>query len=133
MTLHRVNPSALVSPRGFSHAVVGEGRLICLAGQTALDADGRIVGHDVVSQFRQALNNVLTALDAAGGHPGELACMTVFVVDIVDYREHASELGRVWRKLVGSEYPAMAAVEVSRLWDEAALVELLGLAITSAR
>jgi enamine deaminase RidA (YjgF/YER057c/UK114 family) len=131
MSLERVNPAALAPPRGFSHAVVGTGRFICLAGQTALDADGQIVGHDVVSQFRQALTNLLTALDAAGGHPDELASVTVYVVDMADYQEQASELGRVWRKSVGSHYPAMAGVEVSRLWDADALVELQGFAITS--
>ncbi len=131
MTLQRVNPAPLAVPRGFSHAVVGEGRVICLAGQTALDADGRIVGHDVVTQFRRALSNLLTALDAAGGRPDQLASLTVYIVDMDDYREHAAEIGRVWRLLVGPEYPAMAGIGVSRLWDAEALVELQGIAITS--
>lgn len=131
MTLQRVNPASLARPRGFSHAVVGEGRVICLAGQTALDADGHIVGHDVVAQFRQALGNLLTALDAAGGSPDQLACLTIYIVDMDEYRERASEIGRVWRQLVGADYPAIAGVGVTRLWDAEALVELQGFAITS--
>lgn len=129
MTLRRINPDSLARPVGFSHAVVGEGKLICLAGQTALDEEGRIVGSDVVTQFRQSLANLLTALGAAGGRPEHLASLTIYIVDVDDYREHAAEIGRVWRTLVGSDYPAMAGVGVARLWDADALVEVQGIAI----
>lgn len=129
MTLRRINPASLAPPIGFTHAVVGEGRLICLAGQTALDAQGDIVGDDVVTQFRQALSNLLTALAAAGGTPEQLAALTIYIVDMDDYRAHAAEIGGVWRTVVGSQYPAMAAVGVSRLWDAGALVEVQALAI----
>ena len=71
MTIEPVNPPGLARPSGFSHAVVTTGgRLVFLAGQTALDASGAIVGTDVVAQFEQALGNLLTALRAAGGQPG---------------------------------------------------------------
>lgn len=129
MSLERINPDTLARPSGFSHAVVGAGRIVCLAGQTALDADGRIVGADVVEQFERALGNLLTALDAAGGEPRQLASLTVFVVDMADYRAHAGEIGAVWRRLVGRDYPAMAGIQVARLWDEEALVEVQGIAI----
>lgn len=129
MSLERVNPPELGRPSGFSHAVVGSGRVVLLAGQTALDRGGRVVGADVVEQFEVALANLLAALRAAGGQPDRLASLTVYAVDLADYRSHAAELGEVWRRLVGGEYPAMAAVGVSRLWDDAALVEVQGLAI----
>ena len=68
MTFDRINPAELAAPRGFSHAVsTTRHRTVYLAGQTALDADGTIVGDDVVSQFEQALSNLLAALAAAGG------------------------------------------------------------------
>ena len=129
MSLERVNPPELAPPSGFAHAVVGEGRLVVLAGQTALDADGRVVEGDVVAQFERALRNLLTALAAAGGRPEQLAGLTIYSVDLADYRAHAREIGRVWRELVGSQYPASAGIGVSRLWDEEALVELQGVAI----
>ena len=53
-----------------------------------------------------------------------------YAVDLDDYRGHARQIGEVWRRLVGLEYPAMAAVGVHRLWDPAALVELQGIAVT---
>ncbi|WP_426560275.1 RidA family protein [Angustibacter sp. McL0619] len=129
MTLERVNPPSLAAPSGFSHAVVGTGKVVVLAGQTALDADGRVVGTDVVQQFEQSLANLLAALEAAGGRPDQLAGLTIYSVDLADYREHARDIGRVWRRLVGTDYPASAGIGISRLWDEEALVELQGIAI----
>jgi enamine deaminase RidA (YjgF/YER057c/UK114 family) len=129
MSLERVNPPALAAPVGFSHAVVGEGRIVVLAGQTALDGEGRVVPGDVVQQFEVALGNLLTALDAAGGRPDQLAGLTVYAVDLADYRSRAREIGAVWRRLVGRDYPAMAGIGISRLWDDDALVEVQGIAI----
>jgi enamine deaminase RidA (YjgF/YER057c/UK114 family) len=86
-----------------------------------------------VAQFEQALGNLLTALAAAGGQAADLASMTIYVVNIDDYRAHAKEIGAAWRRLAGSEYPAMAAVEVTRLWDPAAAVEMQGVAALVSR
>jgi enamine deaminase RidA (YjgF/YER057c/UK114 family) len=129
MSLEFVNPPELATPRGFSHAVVGSGRVVFLAGQTALDAEGRIVGDTVIEQFDRALSNLLAALAAAGGTPAELAGLTIYIVDVEDYRANARAIGGVWKRLVGDTYPAMAAVGVARLWDEEALVEVQGYAI----
>lgn len=127
--LEHVNPPELGRPQGFSHAVVGRGRLVFLAGQTALDAHGVIVGAGVVEQFERALASLLTALRAAGGGPEHLASVTIYIVDVDDYRAHAREIGQVWRRLVGTTYPAMAGIGVARLWDAEALVEIQGYAV----
>jgi enamine deaminase RidA (YjgF/YER057c/UK114 family) len=120
MTIERVNPPALARPSGFAHAIVATGtRLVFLAGQTALDSTGAVVGDTVTRQFELALANLLAALRAAGGSAEHLASLTIYAVD----------LGEAWRRLAGREYPAMAAVGVSRLWDPAALVEIQGYAV----
>jgi enamine deaminase RidA (YjgF/YER057c/UK114 family) len=129
MSVERINPPDLAAPRGFSHAVVGRGTVVFLAGQTALDSSGRIVGTTLPEQFRQALSNLLVALRAAGGDPDGLASITIYVTDIEDYTAQAREVGRVWRELVGRDYPAMAALGVSRLWDVEAKVEIQGVAV----
>ncbi|MFE0796792.1 MULTISPECIES: RidA family protein [Streptomyces] len=130
MTAERLNPPELSPPTGFSHAVVATGnRVVFLAGQTALDTDGKVTGDTLVAQFETALTNLLTALRAAGGTPSDLARVTVYATDVAAYRTHAAELGRTWRELAGRDYPAMAVVEVVRLWDERALVELDGFAV----
>jgi enamine deaminase RidA (YjgF/YER057c/UK114 family) len=126
-----VNPAGLPQPSGFTHAVVSDGgRIVWLAGQTALDAEGSVVAPaDVVAQFERALRNLLTVLSAAGGQPEHLVSLTVYCIDIDDYRRHSQRIGQVWRQLVGTYYPAMAAIEVRRLWDAEALVELHGVAV----
>jgi enamine deaminase RidA (YjgF/YER057c/UK114 family) len=130
MSLHRHNPAELSPPTGFSHAVTATGtRIVFLAGQTALDTEGKIVGETLAEQFETALANLLTALAAAGGAPQDLARVTVYATDVADYRAHAPELGRIWRRLAGRDYPAMAVIGVVRLWDNVALVELEGLAV----
>jgi enamine deaminase RidA (YjgF/YER057c/UK114 family) len=124
-----VNPPELGTPSGFSHAVAGRGRVVLLAGQTALDPHGRIAGDGVVEQFERVLTSVLTALRAAGGGPEHLASLTVYIIDMDDYKAHSREIGAVWKRLVGRNYPAMAGIGVSRLWDVEALVEVQGVAI----
>jgi enamine deaminase RidA (YjgF/YER057c/UK114 family) len=129
MTLERINPPELARPSGFAHAVRARGTVtVHLAGQTAMDTDGRIVGRTVVEQFEQALGNLLTALRAAGGGPEHLASLTIYIVDVEDYRAHAREIGQVWRRLAGTDYPATAGIGVARLWDDDAVVELQGTA-----
>jgi enamine deaminase RidA (YjgF/YER057c/UK114 family) len=129
VTINRINPANLAEPKGFSHAVVGHGTTVFLAGQTALNAEGTIVGDTIVEQFEQALTNLLTALREAGGEPAQLASLTVYTTDMDDYRAHARDIGRVWQRLVGRDYPAMAGIGVARLWDKEALVEVQGFAV----
>ncbi|MFJ9415348.1 MULTISPECIES: RidA family protein [unclassified Streptomyces] len=127
--LERINPPQLSRPTGFSHAVrAASGTMVFLAGQTALLGD-QIVGAGIVAQFERALRNLLDAAAAAGAGPSDLAKLTVFAVDVADYRRHAPEIGLVWKRLVGSDYPAMAVIGATRLWDEAALVEIEGIAV----
>jgi enamine deaminase RidA (YjgF/YER057c/UK114 family) len=129
VTINRINPDSLARPSGFSHATVAEGRVVSLAGQTGTDREGNVVAGGVVAQFEAALGNLLTALAAAGGTPQQLASLTIYIVDMADYRGHSREIGEVWRRLVGGEYPASAGIGVSRLWDEDAVVELQGTAV----
>jgi enamine deaminase RidA (YjgF/YER057c/UK114 family) len=127
--LNRINPESLAKPSGFSHGVVARGTTLHLAGQTGMDASGAIVAGGVVAQFEQALANLITVVGEAGGSPDGIASLTIYIVDMDDYRAHAREIGAVWKRLVGTDYPAMAGIGVSRLWDSDALVELQGLAV----
>ena len=133
MDVERINPAELARPSGFSHAVAVTGsRMVFLAGQVGMDRTGTVVSGGVVAQFERALANLLTALGAAGGQPADLVGMTIYIVDLGDYQAHGRQIGAVWRRLAGTEYPATAAVGVTRLWDPGALVELQGVAAVSA-
>lgn len=136
MSMQRISPPGLARPSGFSHAVAvtGQaGRLVFLAGQIGMDQDGQVVGGGMVPQFGQALQNLLTALAAAGGEAADLVSLTIYLTDVPGYQAHGKEIGAVWRRLAGTQYPAMAGVGVTRLWDPAALVEIGGIAVVSPR
>jgi enamine deaminase RidA (YjgF/YER057c/UK114 family) len=132
MDMERINPAGLARPSGFSHAVSAPaGRLVFLAGQLGTDRDGQLVPGGVVAQFEQALGNLLAALAAAGGQSSDLASLTIYLTDVAEYQVHGKEIGAVWRRLAGQDYPAMAGVGVTQLWLPGALVEIQGIAVVS--
>ena len=125
--IERVNPPTLARPSGFTHAVRHAG-LIHLSGQTALNAEGRIVAGGIVEQFAQALDNLLTALRAAGGDPDYLLSVTIYLTDIPDYQRHGKQIGELWRQKAGREYPAMTGIGVTALWQPEAMIEISAVA-----
>ena len=126
------NPETLPRPSGFSHAVVAQsGRTVYLAGQTAQRPDGSIVPGSMAEQFDVAAGNVVLALQAAGAHPQDLVSLQIFVTDIVEYQRLAKEIGAAYRRHFGGHFPAMALLEVRRLFDPKARVELMGIAVTA--
>ncbi|WP_226531027.1 RidA family protein [Microbacterium paraoxydans] len=127
MTRQIINPDSLVTPIGFAHGVRA-GAFVYLGGQTAMDRDGRIVEGGIIEQFTQAFANVLATLDAAGGKPEDLVDVTIYLTDVEDYQRHGREIGRRWRDMAGTEYPAMAGIGVTRLWQPEALIEIQGVA-----
>ncbi|MEU5311670.1 RidA family protein [Streptomyces sp. NPDC021562] len=128
MTPVAVNPPELPAPSGYSHGTLA-GNTLHLGGQTALDADMKIVPGGIVEQFRQAFGNLLTTLRAAGGEPRDLVSVTIYLTDIPDYQAHGKEIGRAWRELAGPVYPAMAGIGCTALWQPEALIEILGVAV----
>lgn len=129
-TRHRVvNPKSLPPPQGFGHAVIAQGaRTIYLAGQTAQREDGSLVGGNVAEQFDVAAANVVKALAAVDARPDDLVSIQIFVTDIDEYRRLSKEIGESYRRHFGRHYPAMALLEVRRLFDPAAKIELMCIA-----
>jgi enamine deaminase RidA (YjgF/YER057c/UK114 family) len=129
-TRHRiVNPKTLPPPQGFGHAVIAQGtRTIYLAGQTAQREDGSLVEGNMAEQFDVAAANVVKALAAADASPGDLVSIQIFVTDIDEYRLQSKEIGEAYRRHFGRHYPAMALLEVRRLFDPEAKVELMCIA-----
>jgi len=126
------NPPELAKAVGYSHAVVAApGRTIYLAGQIAWDEDSRIVGDTWPEQFDLALGNLITALEAAGGRPEHLTWMQIFTVDVAAYRASRPELGPIYRRHMGSHFPAMGLYGVTDLADVGALMEVPALAVVA--
>ena len=130
-TPHEIlNPPTMSPAIGFSHAVVAaQGRTIYLGGQAAHDGDGNLVKGKMVPQFSQAAKNVVTALEAAGARPEHLVSMHIYVTNAAAYRGELKELGEIYREHFGNHYPAVALFEVQQLFDPAALVELVCVAV----
>jgi enamine deaminase RidA (YjgF/YER057c/UK114 family) len=130
---HRlINPEGLGPPSGFTHVVVpAEGRLVYLAGQTAMGPEGPMPD-DMVEQFDRAAAHVVEALSAAGARPEDVVSMQVFVTDLAEYRGRPEEIGASYRRHFGKHYPAMALIEVRGLVG-GARVELLCIAVSPER
>lgn len=116
-----LNSAELPPPSGFSHAVKA-GDTVYLAGQIG-------EGGTLVEQFDSAAANLIAALRAAGGVPGDLVSLQVFVTDVAAYRESLPGLGRAWRKHFERHYPAMGLFGVTALAVPEAMVELMGVAV----
>ncbi|MCF3138790.1 MULTISPECIES: RidA family protein [unclassified Paenarthrobacter] len=132
MSHQTINPESLPKPSGFAHGILA-GNTVFLGGQTALDKNMNIVPGGIVEQFTQAFTNVLTTLREAGGEPEDLVNVTIYLTDVDDYMANGREIGRIWREMAGSQYPAMAGIGVTRLWQKEALIEIQGIAVIPER
>ena len=130
-----VTAPELAPPVGYAHAVVGApgGRTVHLGGQTALGADGAIVGETLAEQFDVAAENVVAALRAAGCTPEDMVSLQIFVTDVEEYRGALEELAPLWREHFGRRYPAAGLFGVVRLFDVEAKIELMAVAVRPER
>jgi len=122
-----VNPSNVWQPFGpFSMAMVqGDGRIIHLKGQVALDRAGRIVGAgDMRAQLRQVLENIRAVLESMGGTMGDILSLVHYTTDI----ESFMKAGDVRRTFFTAPFPVTTTVEVQRLYDPALLIEIAAIA-----
>lgn len=121
-----INPESLPRGSGFSYAVSSTGtRTVYFAGHTSTDADGRIVDRsDLVAQYEQVLKNLEVTATAAGVSFRDMVKLRLYVTDVEAYKARSKEIGAVYRRYFGSHYPAMTLVEIRRLWDEEALIEI---------
>jgi enamine deaminase RidA (YjgF/YER057c/UK114 family) len=88
----------------------------------------KIVLGGILEQFERAFANVLATLEHAGGKPTDLVDVTIYLTDIDDYQRNGKAIGQKWREMAGTEYPAMAGIGVTQLWQPEALIEIQGVA-----
>lgn len=129
-----INPIELGAPRGYSNGMLAPvgGRLLFVAGQIGWNQDQKLVGKDFVKQFRQALRNVAAVVKAAGGTPKSIGRLTIYVTDKELYTKKLAAVGKAYRGVMGTHYPAMALVEVKSLLEPDALVEIEATAAVAA-
>lgn len=126
MSYEIINPEDLGAPKGWNNGMLAprNGRLLFVAGQGASDDTGAVEAADFVTQFTRALRRAIRVVEEAGGRVEHIGRLTIFVSDMDTYRSSLRPLGEAYRGLMGSHYPAMALVEVSRLVDDNAVVEI---------
>ena len=130
MSIEILNPAGWPRPRGYSNGIAATGRMVFVAGQIGWNAQGRFESDDLVDQVAQALRNVVAVLAEGGATPAHIVRMTWYVTDRGEYLARAADIGDVYRNIIGKNYPAMTAVEVSALIEERAKVEIEVTAVT---
>ena len=122
-------PHGWPRPKGYSNGMAAHGRIIVTAGVVGWDANEHFVSNTLAGQFAQALRNILAILECDGAGPGNIARLTCYVTSIEEYLASLKEIGAAWKEIVGPHYPAMALVEVVRLVEPAAKVEIEATAV----
>jgi len=126
-----LNPPTLARPVGYANGIVTTGgRLLFLAGQTGMDASGKIGSpFDLIAQFQQCLENLKAVVQAADGALTDIVKLTIFVTDKRAYHTQRERIGEVYRAYFGYYYPTMTLVEVKSLYDPSAMIEIEGIAV----
>jgi len=124
-----LSPPGWPRPKGYSNAMAARGRTIFTAGVVGWDADEKFVETTLAGQFAQALRNIVAILRCDGAGPDNIARLTCYVTSIEEYRANLKEIGGAFRETMGKHYPAMALVEVVRLVESEAKVEIEATAV----
>ena len=126
-------PEGWAPPVGYANGIaVTAGRIVFIAGQVGWDAQQRFHSAAIAPQFDQALQNVLAVLAAAGGEGHHICRMTAYCCDKPAYLAARRELGAIWRRHMGTHYPAMSMIFVSDLLDSPGKIELEATAVLPA-
>jgi enamine deaminase RidA (YjgF/YER057c/UK114 family) len=123
-----LQPSGWPQPRGYANGIMAEGRLVVTGGVVGWDVAGQFAD-GFVAQVRQILENIFTILVEGGARPHHLVRLTWYVVDMDEYVSNLKALGKAYREIIGIHYPAMALVQVVRLVEPAARVEIEATAV----
>jgi len=123
-----LQPSGWPIPRGYANGMVADGRIVVTGGVIGWDSQERLAD-GFVAQVRQTLSNIAAILAEAEARPEHLVRLTWYVVDMDEYLANLRHLGQIYREIFGTHYPAMALVQVVRLVEKAARVEIEATAV----
>jgi enamine deaminase RidA (YjgF/YER057c/UK114 family) len=133
MSGHRnLQPPHWPRPSGYANGIAARGETVFVGGQIGWDQHGRFAD-GIAAQVEQALRNILCVLAEAGGEPADIVRLTWFVTDMDAYRDGLGPIGEAYRRVMGRQFPVMSVVEVTRLVERAALVEIEATAVLAAR
>ena len=124
-----LQPEGWLPPKGYANGVAARGTMLFVGGQIGWNAQQQFDSDDLVDQVRQTLANVVAVLAAGGAAPEHLVSLTWYVTDIEDYAARQKDIGRAYRDTIGKHFPAMALVQVVRLVEPRAKVEIQAMAV----
>ncbi len=119
-----LQPPGWAKPRGYSNGIAARGTQIFVAGQVGWDAECKFVSDSFGGQTAQALKNIVAVLREAGAGPEHITRMTWYVTSKAEYLAAAKEIGAAYRDIIGRNFPAMTAIEVTALIEDRAKVEI---------
>lgn len=123
-----LNPEGLPVPRG-SYSLVNiaqPGRMVFIAGQTASDTEGNVVGvGDARAQTRYVIGKIQRAIEAAGGTMDDVVAMSVFTTDVRNHRD----INETRREVLGGNFPTSTMVQVVALARPELLLEINAIAV----
>lgn len=126
--LRILQPSGWPAPKGYANGMAADGRIVVTGGVIGWDAQERLAS-GFLAQARQALSNIVAILAEGGAEAQHLVRLTWYVVDMDEYLANLKELGAIYREILGAHYPAMALVQVVRLVEKAARLEIEATAV----
>jgi enamine deaminase RidA (YjgF/YER057c/UK114 family) len=133
MLMQVLHPPGWLPPIGYANGIsVPAGRIVFVAGTVGWDANQKFQSEELVPQFEQALKNIIAILAEAGAKPAHICRLTAFCIDKPAYLAGRRELGRIWKSLIGSHFPAMSMIFVADLLDAPAKIELEATAVIPA-
>lgn len=133
MTNRTIQPEGWAPAKGYANGIVDRNGTLHVGGQIGWDADQVFRAHDFVGQTEQALRNIRTVVEAAGGQASDIVRLTWFVTDKTDYLARQREVGEAYRRVLGRHFPAMTMVVVQALVEDAALVEIEATAVLARK
>jgi enamine deaminase RidA (YjgF/YER057c/UK114 family) len=133
MTTHTIlQPAGWAKPKGYANGVAAQGRFVFVGGQIGWNGQSLFETDDLVGQVRQTLQNVVDVLAEAGAKPEHVTSLTWYLTNKKDYLGNLEGIGKVYREVMGRNYPAMAVVEVTALVEDRAKVEIQAMAVVPA-
>jgi enamine deaminase RidA (YjgF/YER057c/UK114 family) len=118
-----LNPPGWPQPKGYANGIKARGEMVFVGGMIGWDVHGKLP-QGFVAQTKQLLENIVAVLKEGGAGPEHIVRMTWYVVDIDEYRTCLPELGKVYREILGRNFPAMALVQVNSLVERDARLEI---------
>ncbi len=125
-----LQPPGWRKPKGYANGMAAQGRIVVTGGVVGWDETGTFP-EGFVAQARQTFRNILAILAEDGADPRHLVRLTWYVVDIDEYVASLRDLGRAYREVIGPHYPTMAVVQVVRLVEPAARIEIEATAVVA--